>query len=248
MNPCLDCRIYMFTKARCFMEGIGAAFVFTGEVLGQRPMSQRRDAMRLIERESGLEGRLLRPLSAQLLPPTIAEEEIVDRDKLMGIQGRSRKSQMELAQDYGIHDYACPAGGCLLTDPQFAQRLRDLFAYQELVNLKDMELLKLGRHFRLSKNSKVIVGRDEKENQRLLKLQHKDDLWLQVLDFPGPVALLQGEQIPETVNQAAALAVRYSDAKAKAKVRVAYNREDEAPSRFLVADPMNDELLCRVRI
>jgi tRNA U34 2-thiouridine synthase MnmA/TrmU len=248
MNPCLDCRIFMFTKARRLMEEIGAAFVFTGEVLGQRPMSQRRDAMRLIERESGLEGRLLRPLSAKLLPPTLAEEEMVDRDKLMEIQGRSRKSQMELAQAYGIDDYACPAGGCLLTDPQFAQRIRDLFEHTPEPSLKDVELLKVGRHFRLSDKAKVIVGRDEAENKRLLKLPRADDLCLRVLDFPGPLTLLQGEQSPENVAQAAALAARYSDAKASPHVKVAYNRICEQEQRVLITSPMNDETLQRVRI
>jgi tRNA-specific 2-thiouridylase len=127
MNPCLDCRILMFFRARERMEEVDAVFVFTSEVLGERPMSQRREAMRLIERESGLDGWLLRPLSARLLPPTIPEKEgLVDRDKLLAIEGRSRKPQMALAEQYHINDYSCPAGGCRLTDPGFARRMRDL--------------------------------------------------------------------------------------------------------------------------
>lgn len=248
MNPCLDCRIFMFTKAREFMEEIGADFVFTGEVLGQRPMSQRQDAMRKIERESGLEGRLLRPLSAKRLPPTLVEGKIIDRDKLLGIKGRSRKPQMEMAKGYGINDYACPAGGCLLTDPQFAQRIKDLFDHNEEVSLKDLELLKVGRHFRLSDKAKVIVGRDEAENNRLLKLVCDDDLCLRVLDFPGPLTLLQGECSPQNVEQAAALTARYSDAKENRQVKVAYNRSVEDDSQVLTTSPMNDELLQQVRI
>jgi tRNA U34 2-thiouridine synthase MnmA/TrmU len=248
MNPCLDCRIFMLSKAKQFMEQIGASFIFTGDVLGQRPMSQRRDAMRLIEREAGLEGRLLRPLSAKLLPPTLVEGVVVDRDKLMDIQGRSRKSQMQMAQGYGINDYACPAGGCLLTDPQFAQRLKDLFAHTEHSGLNDMQLLKLGRHFRLSHKAKAIVGRDEQENKRLVNLHRADDLCLWTLDYPGPVTLLQGEQNPETLAQAAALVARYSDANGSHDIRVAYSRSYGEKSPFLTTSAMNDEMLQQMRI
>jgi tRNA-specific 2-thiouridylase len=248
MNPCLDCRIFMFKKAREYMEEIGAAFIFTGEVLGQRPMSQRRDAMRIIERESGLEGRLLRPLSAKLLPPTLVEGDLVDRDKLLGIQGRSRKPQMQLADEYGINDYACPAGGCLLTDPEFAQRIRDLFEHNPDPSLKDIQLLKVGRHFRLSPTAKVIVGRDDAENQRLLSLLRADDLMLRVLDFPGPLSLLQGVASPENVAQAASLTVRYSDAKQTKQVKVAYNRSDETDPQILITNPISDIMLKQVRI
>ena len=171
MNPCLDCRILMFSGARERMEEVGAAFVFTGEVLGERPMSQRREAMCLIERESGLDGRLLRPLSARLLPPTIPEKEgLVDRDKLLTIEGRSRKPQIALAEQYHINDYPCPAGGCRLTDPGFASRMRDLVRHKEDFDLNDVNLLKVGRHFRLSPGVKAVVGRNEEENHRILAL------------------------------------------------------------------------------
>src|SRR4030043_1004028 len=141
MNPCIDCRIFMLKKAKVYMEESGASFIITGEVLGQRPMSQRRDAMRLIEKEAGLEGLILRPLSAQFLPVTLPEKEIwINRETLLGIQGRSRKPQMKLADHYGIRDYPCPAGGCLLTDPQFANRMKDLMLYSPNFSLNDVHL------------------------------------------------------------------------------------------------------------
>jgi len=148
MNPCVDCRIYMFRLARRYMEEIEASFVVTGEVLGQRPMSQMRRPLDLIEAESGLEGLLLRPLSAQLLEPTLPELlGIVDRNRLRGFSGRSRQEQILRARDIGLSDYATPAGGCLLTDEHFAKKTRDLFAHSEHATTKDMELLTIGRHF-----------------------------------------------------------------------------------------------------
>jgi len=141
MNPCIDCRIFMLKRAKAYMEGSGASFLVTGEVLGQRPMSQRRDAMRLIEKEGGLDGLILRPLSAKFLPPTIPEKEgWVDREKLLAIQGRSRKPQIRLAEAFGIRDYPCPAGGCLLTDPQFAKRMKDLIVHNPDFTLNDVHL------------------------------------------------------------------------------------------------------------
>jgi tRNA U34 2-thiouridine synthase MnmA/TrmU len=161
MNPCIDCRIFMFSKAREIMEETGADFVFTGEVLGERPMSQNLRAMKIIEKESGLEGRLLRPLCAKHLPPTIVEKlGIVDRDRLLSVTGRSRKPQISLARSLEIDDYPCPAGGCRLTDPNFARKLRDAFDHNE-DSLVDITLLRYGRHFRLPSGAKVIaVDRD----------------------------------------------------------------------------------------
>ena len=144
MNPCIDCRIFMLMKTKTYMAESGASFIVTGEVLGQRPMSQRKDAMRLIEKEAGLEGLILRPLSAKVLQVTIPEKEgWVDREKLLRIQGRSRKPQIELAENYGIHDYPCPAGGCLLTDPGFAKRMKDLMVNRPDFSLNDVHLLKM---------------------------------------------------------------------------------------------------------
>ncbi|MDR3077330.1 MAG: hypothetical protein LBV15_01025, partial [Planctomycetota bacterium] len=178
MNPCLDCRIFTFRRARELMPETGADFIATGEVLGQRPMSQRGRAMELIEREAGLEGLVVRPLSAQLLPPSRPEREgRLDRSRLLAIQGRSRREQMTLAKDRGIDDYPCPAGGCLLTDPEFAARLRELLAREPSCGLNDVLLLSRGRHFRLPGGAKAVVGRNEEENLRLENLARPGD-WL----------------------------------------------------------------------
>ena len=167
MNPCLDCRIYMLIKAAQYMKKIGASFLITGEVLGERPMSQRRDAMNIIDRDSGLKGLILRPLSAKLLSPTIPEiKGWISRDRLFDIQGRSRKSQFILAKKYGIREFSTPAGGCLLTEPNFSKRMKDLMKFKADFTLKDIELLKIARHFRLPSGIKVIVGREEQENKQ----------------------------------------------------------------------------------
>ncbi|MCX6750308.1 MAG: hypothetical protein NTZ83_02540, partial [Candidatus Pacearchaeota archaeon] len=169
MNPCIDCRILMLKKAKEYMKEISASFLFTGEVLGQRPMSQRKNAMKIIEKEAGLEGLILRPLSARFLEPTIPEREgLVNRERMLNIRGRWRKPQMELAEEFGIEDYQCPAGGCRLTDPQFAKRVKEAFEHDE-DGIQDMNLLKYGRHFRLPSGAKVIVGRNEEENSIISK-------------------------------------------------------------------------------
>lgn len=224
MNPCLDCRIFMYKKAREYMDEIGAAFVFTGEVLGQRPMSQRMDAMNLVERESGLSGRMLRPLSAKLFSRTsMEEEEIVDRERLGSIQGRSRKEQMSMARDFGIVDYACPAGGCLLTDKAFAGRLRDLFNHQKEVKVPDVLLLKVGRHFRAAPGVKIVVGRNEMENKRIEQLSRERDIRFTVKDIPGPLTLIRGEGIDDTLKVlAAGISARYSDFEGDGEVEVEY--------------------------
>jgi tRNA U34 2-thiouridine synthase MnmA/TrmU len=167
MNICIDCRINMFKKAKEFADEIGAEYLVTGEVIGQRPFSQRKAIMELIEKEAGIEGKILRPLSAKLLKKTDIEREgIVDREALMYIQGRSRKPQMELAEKIGVYNYPCPSGGCLLTDPQFSKKLKDYLNHECIPSVSDMFLLRLGRHFRVN-GVKVIVGRNQKENRVL---------------------------------------------------------------------------------
>lgn len=193
MNPCIDCRILKIKKAGEYMRKIGASFIFTGEVLGQRPMSQQRKSMNLIDRASGLQGYILRPLSASHFEPTIAEKrKWVDRSKMLSISGRSRKIQIFLADQKGITDYPCPAGGCLLTDKNFSDRMRDYFRYVDKPSIKDIPLLKVGRHFRLDNGSKVIVARDEPECKVMQNLYRKNDHLLIPLDFPGPTVILQG--------------------------------------------------------
>jgi tRNA-specific 2-thiouridylase len=163
MNPCVDCRIFMLRKAKRYAKSTGAAFIFTGEVLGQRPMSQHRGALDIIEREAGLKGKILRPLSAKLLPRTEAEEKgFVGEKDLMDIRGRSRKRQIEMAKQFNIAKYPCAAGGCFLTDKKFANKLRDLLQHKKRVTVKEVNFLKVGRHFRFGEN-KIVVGRNEAE-------------------------------------------------------------------------------------
>lgn len=223
MNPCIDCRIFILKKAKAYMETSGASFIVTGEVLGQRPMSQRRDAMRLIEKEAGLEGLILRPLSAHLLPITIPEKEgWINREKLLNISGRSRKVQIQLAEQFNIRDYPCPAGGCLLTDPGFSRRLRDLMDHQDNLSLNDVHLLKFGRHFRFSPQLKLIVGRNEEENQKITTFSKEKDVLLKMASYPGPVSLLRGKMDREDMERAASITARYSKAKGVEKVKVQY--------------------------
>ncbi len=192
MNPCVDCRIYMFKIAKRYMEEIGAGFIVTGEVIGQRPMSQRRQPLSIIERDSGLEDVLVRPLSARLLEPTAPERlGILDRDKLWDLAGRSRHAQIERAEERAIREFSQPAGGCQLTDEHFANKVKDLFAHDPRPTTKDMELLTIGRHLRLSPTLKVILGRNELEN--LLLEGYADDRYPIIRPkFPGPAALVVG--------------------------------------------------------
>jgi tRNA-uridine 2-sulfurtransferase len=193
MNACIDCRIYMLRKVKEMMPEIGASFVITGEVLGQRPMSQQRHTIRLIEKESGLKDLILRPLSAQHFEPTLPEREgIVDRDKLLNISGRGRKPQFELAENLGVTDYPCPAGGCLLTDKVIAARLRDLFDNTSDYDHADLLLLTIGRHYRLYPDLKIILGRKQEENERILSLAKNDQSIFEPENFRGPTILALG--------------------------------------------------------
>lgn len=211
MNPCIDCRIYMLRKVRDRMESMGASFVVTGEVLGQRPMSQHRNAIEVIEKESGLKGLILRPLSAHLFPPTVPEQQgVVDREKLLAITGRSRKPQIDLADKLGIKDYPCPAGGCLLTEPVIAARLRDLFQNQPDFEMSDIHLLKVGRHFRLQPSLKVILGRNEAENLRISSLARPGYTLFTPEDFTGPAALATGIPDEPEDRLIGGLVARYS--------------------------------------
>ena len=213
LNPCLDCRIFMLKKAKKYAKEIGAEFIFTGEVLGQRPMSQHRAALDLIEREAGLEGKILRPLSGKLLPKTEAEEKgFVDREALRDIRGRSRKPQIEMTKEFNITNYPCSAGGCLLTDREFANKLRDLFKHKKRVTVKEVNLLKVGRHFRLGEN-KIIVGRNEAENKVLLQSRQKLDFVFEVPNCGSPTTILRGPKSRRAIETAAGLTAFHSDKK-----------------------------------
>ena len=213
MNPCIDCRIFLLRKAREYMVESGADFVITGEVLGQRPMSQRRDTLRVIERESGLEGLLLRPLSAKHFKPTIPElEGWVDRDRLLAIQGRSRKEQMELANELDVKNYPCPAGGCLLTELSFVSKVKDMFDHSDSLNPRDFRLLKLGRHFRIGPRTKVIVGRNEAENQFLESAVQGGEATLRWTDGSSPIGVVMGMLDDALLENAAQILLRYTKA------------------------------------
>ncbi len=249
LNPCIDCRIFMLKKAKAYMEGSGASFIVTGEVLGQRPMSQRRETLRLIEREAGVEGLILRPLSAKFLPVTIPEKEgWVDREKLLDIQGRSRKPQIKLAEELGIKDYPCPAGGCLLTDPEFSKRLKDLMTHYPEFTLLDVHLLKFGRHFRLSEEVKLIVGRDEEENQKIRTFSQKGDILLKLSDIPGPLSLLRGKVKQEEIEKAAGITVRYSKGKGMREVKVLWKTVGEEENHLLFTSALSEEEIEKYRI
>lgn len=242
MNPCIDCKIFMLKKTKGYMEEVGASFVATGEVLGERPMSQRKDTLWIIERDSDLKGLLLRPLSAKLLPTTIMEEKgVVERERLLDIQGRSRKPQMALAKKFGIKTYQTPAGGCLLTDEGFSRRLKDIL--DDNISINDIELLKVGRHFRLDPKTKIIVGRDDEENKRLLGLTQKGDILFKVVNFPGPITILRGEANQKSLELTAKITSRYSKAKEEAITQVSYREFKEDKWKILTVSPIEDSEL-----
>jgi len=225
LNPCVDCHAFMFRLLGQRLEAEGARFLFSGEVLGQRPFSQNRSALRAVARLSGFEGRIVRPLSARLLEETEPERAgWVDRRRLLNIQGRSRRRQMELAAFYGLKDFPSPAGGCLLTDLHFSRRLRDLLDHVPDPRPSELELLKIGRHLRVSPHAKVVVGRREEENKRIAALMAPGDVLLEVRGVPGPTALWTGRGDPpwEEIEFAARVAVRYSDAPPGTRCEVAW--------------------------
>ena len=187
LNACIDCRIMKIRKAAEYMNEIGASFLFTGEVLGQRPMSQHRRAIAIIDKNSGVGELTLRPLSATHFAPTIPEQQgLVDRSKLLGIEGRGRKEQISLAKEKNINDYPCPAGGCLLTEPFFAEKLTDYFAHCDKPTIRDIPLLKIGRHFRNEAGKKTIVARDEREGLMIERLAPPSMSLFFPVNFSGP--------------------------------------------------------------
>jgi len=231
-NPCIDCHILMLREAGALLAAAGFDFLFTGEVLGQRPMSQNRGSLNLIARESGFADLLLRPLSAQFLKTTKPELlGWVDRDRLLNLSGRGRKRQMALAAAYGITRYPAPAGGCLLTDPGYAARLKELLRHVQEASRPDLELLKWGRHFRLPGGAKAVVGRTQRENEAILALKSLGDFLLKVDNYPGPVVLVSGAVSEVDLETAAGLAAAYSDAPEGEPVPV--TAPDGGPDRVL---------------
>ncbi len=249
MNPCIDCRIFMLNKAREHMEETGADFVFTGEVLGQRPKSQVKGALRVIDKATGLEGRLLRPLSAKLFPATEVEEQgLVDRNKLYGITGRGRKMQIELAERFGLTTYMQPAGGCcFLTDEAYSNKFKDVIAHggQERLTAEDVFVLGVGRHFRLSPNLKIVVGRDEIENNFLT--YSANNRWSAVaVGYAGPTAVVMGDVSDVDWAAIGSIVARYCDGRHEKTIDVEFSRGDQV-KRVTVA-PASTEFLDAHRI
>ncbi len=212
VNPCIDCHIFIIKEAKKLMKKIHADFLVTGEVLNERPMSQHLSALNSVEKEAGVEGILLRPLSAKLLPETIPEKNgLVNRNKLFDMQGRQRVRQIELAEKFNIK-YPSPGGGCLLCEKEFAIKLRDLLKNDKEISHKDIELLRLGRHFRID-GIKVIVGRNEQENKQIERLADKSDFILEPKDIVGPTTLIRSKISidKETIKKASEITARYSD-------------------------------------
>lgn len=245
LNPCIDCRILMLKKAKEYMKETNADFVVTGEVLEQRQMSQRFDTLMLIEKKAGLEGLVVRPLSGALLPPTLPETKgLISRQSLLKIKGRSRRLSLEIAKKKKIKEFFSPSGGCLLTDPGFCRRLADVLRFREEIALADIEFLKIGRHFRISPTAKLIVGRNEDENNRIEEIAQDSHAFLFVPDTGSPNAILIGDR--KFIKEAAAITARYSDKKNEAEVEV-HSRYKGMIKKVVVA-PMNDDELEKWRI
>lgn len=247
MNPCIDCRILMLKEAKVFMDMIGADFIVTGEVLGQRPMSQRRDTFNLIEREAGVKDYVLRPLSAKLLGITVPEAKgIIKREMLYGFSGRSRKPQIALAEEFGLTEYPAPAGGCLLTEPNYARRLKDLLTHNPAAGFRDVDLLRIGRHFRFSPSCKIIVGRDKTENETIKSLSADNDCLLKADGYGSPTTLVSGEITNEALRVAASICARYSDAKYLPTVEVSVYKNGKTFK--IQVSPADESLLEDYRI
>ncbi len=245
LNPCIDCRILMLKKAKEYMDEVKADFIATGEVLDQRPMSQHFDQLMLIEKCAGLEGLVVRPLSGGLLPPTKPEKEgLLDRNQLLAIKGRSRKTALALAEKMKITQFSSPSGGCLLTDPGFCRRLADLMRTQEDIVIRDIELLRIGRHFRLAPDTKLIVGRHEMENEAIEQLKHAKDFFLYVPETGSPNALLLGGK--KHLKTAAAITARYSDKRDEDSVEVFYKHN--ATAKSVHVKPLTNEEIASWRI
>ena len=247
-NPCIDCKILIFTEARKMMAEFNASLLISGEVIGQRPMSQRKDTLRLIERDSGCRGILLRPLCAKSQPPTQAEEDgLVDRDQLHDLYGRGRQGQIALAAKFGISDYPAPAGGCVLTDPIKGKQIARYYEEEEEIKIPDLQLLLVGRQFRMPHGGWLALGRDAAENLKVAAVAGPDDIILQMEDRPGPTALLRRGAHPEDRKLAAGIVVRYARktpaGPAPGTVNLYSPEDNNMPLATVAAEPLADESL-----
>jgi tRNA U34 2-thiouridine synthase MnmA/TrmU len=249
MNPCIDCRIFMLKEARKLMDMIAADFIITGEVIGQRPMSQKKDMLYHIDREAGVTDFVLRPLSAKLLKMTAPEERgLINREMFYDFSGRSRKPQIALAREFGLEDYPLPAGGCLLTEPNYANRLKDLMAFNSAPSMRDIDLLRIGRHFRFSPSCKIVIGRDKVENEIIESLAADTDCLLRIEGYGSPLTLVTAEITDEVLRIAASLCARYSDAKGLPSVNVSVFTKGLKYS--IEVQPAGDDTLreCRIEL
>lgn len=225
-NPCIDCHAKMFAVAKRIMEAEGASFLISGEVMGQRPMSQNKDALQTVLNESNCEGLLLRPMSAKMLEPTIAETSgWVDRDKLEGITGRSRDRQLELAREIGLEDFESPGGGCLLTDENFGKKMFDFIKYDKF-EVKDIPVMKYGRHLRLSGGAKLVVGRNKDENEHLQNIDNDKYYHIKTIGLPGPHALLSKSATDEDKELASKIILTYCKTTPQSSYILAYDGEE----------------------
>jgi len=231
MNPCMDCHALMFHMAGKVLEQKNFDFLFSGEVAGQRPKSQNKNSLRYVEKNSGFDGRILRPLSAKLLPPTIVEQNgLIDREQLLDISGRSRKIQIQMAEYYGIKEYPSPAGGCLLTDKIFSNRLKDLLKSwsdnKKNIEKNELNLLRYGRHFRLDDKTKIIVGRSEKDNNNLLKYYNGDkDILIKPSAMAGPDVILTGDPSQTSIETAAMICAGYTRSKPDEEITIQVTKQ-----------------------
>ncbi len=248
INPCIDCRIHILEKAKEYMAEIGAEFIITGEVLGQRPKSQMIHALRTIEKEAGLQGRILRPLSAKLLPPTIMETKgVVDRSLLLDIQGRRRNIQVELGRNYNLIEQYCAGGGCRLTDRNFASRLRDYFQFTNDPKMVDMKFLRFGRHFRYQ-NLKFIVGKNEDENLKLKAWATDKDVILEINNVKSPMTLVLEPKSQEDLLIPAQITLRYSDSENHTNLVDIINENTEYTGFTVEKDSNIEELISKHRL
>ena len=248
MNPCIDCRILFFKKSKAIMAEVGASFVITGEVLGQRPMSQHKRQLAIIEKESGLEELVVRPLSEKLLPPTIPERNgWINREGLLSIEGRSRKQQISIAKELGVKDYPCAAGGCLLTYSGFAKKIKDLISHDEL-DLSNIHLLRSGRYFRLSKQAKLIIGRNEQDNAVLERLAQDGDHIFYPSNINGPFALGRGLFSHELIELSCGIVARYCDRDGQREAEVCYRKHSDAKASAMVVSALSDVEINKRRI
>jgi len=241
-NPCMDCKIFLLSEAKKMMPAIGASFLVTGEVVGQRPMSQRRDALRVIERDSGCEGLLVRPLCAKNLDPTQAEiEGLIDREQLLAFSGRNRTPQMKLAEQFRITDYPSPAGGCILADPILSLRIQEYYATQEKIIPEDILLMMVGRQFKLPSGGWLVVGRNQSENIKIESLRQEGDWLLRPDDFPGPSVILRRSHNDAELQLAASILIRYAKKAFTAKGRMKLMAEKNDAVIQLDPVPIHDD-------